>query len=623
MTGLTDLFELHHDGALAENYPRLPGLLAELTAEELVRAGHLLSRVDADEVLAAQPDQRAVTTVITGPGTLDGLVAPMTAETARHGLLLRPVLAGFDSYVFVLSGDDPEIARHQPDLVLCVLDPSMITRELAVPWEAEDAERVLAEKLDLLEQLVAGFTARSDATLVLNTFPLPHELSAALVDRRSRARLSIAWHEAEVRLLRLAGEHPSVVVIDLDSLVAEGIPLTEPRMSVYAGAYLSEELLVRYAREAGHVARQITGLTKKCLVLDLDQTLWDGILAEDGPDGIAVGGGGRGDAFQAFQRVVKQIGSRGVLLAAVSKNEAEDVRAAFRAHPGMPLSEDDFVRITANWDPKHQNLTELAEALNIGVDSFVFADDSPYECGLVRRGLPGTAVVGLTEEPAWHPRDLLRDNWFTVTELTGEDRTRGVKYKQEVARKTFLSTFSSIEDYLRELDVTVHLGVATAAQAGRVAQMSLRTNQFNLTTHRLQHQDVTRLLADEDSIVFTIASRDRFGDNGIVGAVFYRRDGELAWIDNFLLSCRVFSRGIEQACLAAVLDHAFATGVHEMRAIYRPSLKNAVVREFYPRYGFTTHDHDDERTVFRHDLALPVEIPKHVRFTGEIERPVR
>jgi FkbH-like protein len=151
----------------------------------------------------------------------------------------------------------------------------------------------------------------------------------------------------------------------------------------------------------------------------------------------------------------------------------------------------------------------------------------------------------------------------------------------------------------------------------------LRTNQFNLTTRRLQQQDVTALLSGPDTTVFTVRSGDRFGDNGIVGAVFYRRDGELAWIDNFLLSCRVFSRGIEQTCLAAVLEHAVATGVREVRAEYRPSAKNTAVREFYPRYGFTTYDDNKERTVFRHDLARPVEAPAHVRFSGDVERTAR
>jgi FkbH-like protein len=615
-----ELLALHRSGSLAAGYPLVAGLLTGMSDDELQRAGRLLSRVDADTVLAEHPGQRAVTVALTGSGTLAGLLAPLTAETARHGLLLRPVVDDFNGYVFSLSDSESEIRHAEPDVVVCLLDPFTVTDELPVPWTVEDVERVLAEKTGLIERLVARFTAANKATLVVNTFPLPHELSSALVDHRSRARLSVAWREAMIRLLRLTESHPSVVVLDLDPLVAEGLAVTEPRLAVYAKAHLSAELLARCAREVGHVVRQAAGLTKKCLVVDLDQTLWDGVLAEDGPDGIEVGEGHRGEAFTAFQKVVKQIGAQGILLAAVSKNDHNEVRQVFRQHPGMVLREDDFVQITANWRPKHENLQDLAAVLNLDTDSFVFADDSPYERGLVRRELPGVAVVDLDDEPALHIRKLLHDGWFSVREMTDEDLTRGEKYRQEVVRKDFLNTFSSLDDYLRELEVTVHLGTADSAQVARISQMSLRTNQFNLTTRRLQQQDVAALLSGVDTAVFTVRTSDRFGDNGIVGVVFYRREGDLAWIDNFLLSCRVFSRGIEQACLAAVLRYARSTGARDLRALYRPSAKNQAVSDFYPRYGFTVYDRTAEQVVFRHDLAELTAVPEHVRFTDDFER---
>ncbi|WP_242884828.1 HAD-IIIC family phosphatase [Actinomadura litoris] len=612
-----ELTSLHRSGRVPAEFPRLPRLLDGATPDELARAGRLLAAVDPGEVLREHPGTPVLKAAVTGHGTLSGLVPSLTAELARHGTLLRPAVSDFDSYVFDLS--DPEGFAGDADVVLCVLDHDIVTGELPVPWKVTDLERVLAKKVSLVAGLAGRFAAASRATLVLNTLPLPRSVPAQLVDHRSRALAGAAWREANARLLRLTAEHSGVVVVDLDPLTSEGVPVTDPRLSVYAKAHLAPGLLAAYAREVGHLARHLTGRGKKCLVLDLDDTVWGGILGEDGAEGIEVGHSPRGEAFTAFQRVAKQITAQGVLLAAVSKNDLEPVREVLRDHPGMVLREEDFVRVVANWRPKHDNLRELAADLNIGVDAFVFADDSPYERGLVRRELPGVAVVDLDREPAGHPGALLADGWFDTVELSDEDHARPARYRQEMARRDFLESFDSIEEYLRELGVTVRMARAASRELPRLSQITLRTNQFNLTTRRLQQADVEALAADPRAFPLAVHASDRMGDNGVVGAVFARRDGGTVHIDNFLLSCRVFSRGIEQACLAALLRHAKDTGAAEVRASYRPSAKNGKVKDFYPRSGFVPVAEDDGGTHFRHDLAELPEPPEHVRLTTDFE----
>jgi FkbH-like protein len=279
----------------------------------------------------------------------------------------------------------------------------------------------------------------------------------------------------------------------------------------------------------------------------------------------------------------------------------------------MTLREDDFVRIAANWRPKHENLAELADALNLGVDSCVFVDDSPYEVGLVREKLPGVAVVHVDGDPALHVERLLRDGWFDTRELTAEDRGRVAKYRDELARQDFLAGFDSIQDYLRELKVTVRLGDVADREVPRVAQLTQRTNQFNLTTRRLQQPEVRALRDDPASLVLAIHAGDRFGDNGLVGAVFARRDGDALHIDNYVLSCRVFSRGIEQACLAVLLDHARAAGATAVYGYYRPTARNGIVGDLYRHHGFSETDRSGDGTaVFRHDLSTPLERPEHL-----------
>ncbi|MFD5654868.1 HAD-IIIC family phosphatase [Streptomyces sp. NPDC127039] len=616
-----ELAALHREGLLAARYPRVRGLLAQLDDAGLARAGHLLARLDADEVLAAHPDTPAPLVAVTGHGTLSSLPSALTAQAARHGLLAQVELSDFDSWVFDLVTPDSALYTRRPAFVLCVLDAALVADELPLPWTAEDAERVLGEKVALVERAAEVFTrAAPGATLVLNTLPLPRELTAQLVDLRSRARLGAAWREANARLLRLSERWPRTVTVDLDPLLAEGLPARDVRQSVYAKAHLSPELLAAYAREVGHLLRQFAGGGKKVLALDLDGTLWGGVLGEAGPEGIEVAGGYRGEAFQRFQRVARQLSAQGLLLAAVSKNDLEPVVRVLRDHPELAVREEDFVQVRADWRPKHENLTELAADLNLSVDSVVFVDDSSFERGLVRRELPGVAVVAVGDEPARHVGDLLRDGWFDVLELTAEDRARPARYREERARRDFLDDFDSLEGYLRELGVTVTVAPATAAQLPRVSQITLRTNQFNLTTERLQTADVQALAQAPDADVLVIASGDRFGDNGLVGAVLLHRDGDTVRVDNFLLSCRVFSRGIEQAVLAAVLAHARDTGARQVLGRYVPSAKNGKVADFYPRSGFTAvpGPADGPGELFRHDLAQVPKPPEHIRLTARL-----
>ncbi|WP_234434449.1 HAD-IIIC family phosphatase [Streptomyces sp. NRRL F-5126] len=613
-----ELLRLLSTGEAVVRYPRVADLLATVEPPAFARACHQLARLDPDAVLEAHPDRASVTVAITGHGTLSTLVPPLTGELARHGILLRPHVSDFGSYIFDLLNPDSDLYSQRADLTLCVLDPMIVFDEVPVPWRSADVQRVFDEKLRTLERIAATFGAGGHGTLVLNTLPLPRQFTAQLVDHRSRSELGAVWREANARLLRMAASAPGLVVIDTDPLVAEGVTVTDARMSTYAKAHLSADLLARYAREIGHLARHSVGKSKKALVLDLDGTLWGGVLGDDGVEGIELSGSPKGEAFNGVQRVVKQIGSQGVLLAVVSKNEIDLVREAFRDRRDSELREDDFVRVIANWRPKHDNLKELAQAVNLGVDSFVFVDDSPLECGLVRSELPGVSVVRVDGDPALHVEKILRDGWFDTPQLTAEDQQRVVRYQEELVRKDFLDSFDSVQDFLRELKVTVRLAPVRDTEIPRVSQLTLRTNQFNLTTRRLQQAQVQELAAAPAARVLTIHSGDRFGDNGLVGAVFTRQDEDTLHIDNFVLSCRVFSRGIEQTALAAVLEQARTDGMRAVYGTYRPSKKNGAVRDLYPRYGFTPEAEDGDTLVFRHDLRRLPDRPEHVSLHEEL-----
>jgi FkbH-like protein len=619
------LSELFREGDLAVRYPEVPALLAGLDYLETTRAGQLLGRLDPADVLGLHPATKTIKVAITGHGSAAPFQPALTAELARHGLLARIDVSPFGSYRFDLADPAGRLYAGKPDITICLLDAGVVFDELAVPWGPEDVRRVFAEKLRTMEQIVATFAKTGHGTLVVNTMPLPFEIAAQLVDYRSRAALGAAWREGNARLLGLMEADPAVVVLDLEPM-ADELRLSDQRFRLYAGAPFTTELMARYAREVGHLANGLVGQGRKCLVLDLDGTMWDGVLGEDGVDGIGISDSTRGQAFRAFQRVVKQIGAQGVLLAVVSKNEVSAVREVLRNRTDMILREDDFVRIAANWRPKHENLAELAQALNLGLDSFVFVDDSPHECGLVRRELPGVAVVCVDGDPALHAGRLLQDGWFTTREATAEDRARTERYRDELVRKDFLDGFESIEDYLRELGIVVRVRCAGPGDVPRLSQLTLRTNQFNLTTRRLQQPEVSALLREPGRLVLAVDASDRFGDNGLVGAVFVHREGDVLRIDNFLLSCRVFSRGIEQGCLAVLFEYAVATGVTAVFGEYRRTAKNGIVGDLYPRYGFRpvpAAAGDDGIARFRHDLREPLERPAHLQLEADFSGGAR
>ena len=620
------LCALNARGGLANGFSSLPGLLAELAAGEngaadLARAGQVLARVDPEQILAAHPDTAVVGIAVAGHSTVGPIAGPLSAELARHGFALRLSFGDFDGYLRELRDTGSHLYSPGTDLALVVLDAQAVFDELPAAWRVEDLERAAAAKLSQLTALVDRFTAHEGtATLVLNTLPLHRHHTHQLVDLKSRAALGIVWREFNAGLLRLAAAHERVGVVDVDPLVAHGGPVNDPRMASYAKANLGEELLGAYAREIGHLVRTLKGRSKKVLVVDLDNTMWDGILGEDGADGIAAATTFRGEAFGNFQRIVKQIGSQGVLLAVSSKNDHEPVIEVLRTHPDMQLRDTDFVLINANWKPKDANLRDIADRLNLGVDSFVFVDDSPFETGLVSSTLPEVAVVRLDEEPALHIERLLSDGWFDVRELTAEDRERGTLYRVEADRQDLWDSSTSVEEYLDKLGVKVYVSTVGEGDLARVAQLTLRTNQFNLTTERLQPAEVRARIDDPDHLVLSIRSGDRFGDNGVVGSLFAHREGDRLHIDNLILSCRVFARGIEQTAVATLLAHARdVLGVSAVTAAYRPTKKNQQVRNFWPGLGFEQTGQTAEGELgFAHPLRELPEIPAHLHFEARL-----
>ncbi len=330
------------------------------------------------------------------------------------------------------------------------------------------------------------------------------------------------------------------------------------------------------------------GLTKKCLVLDLDNTCWGGVIGDDGLGGIRLGqGDAEGEAFVAFQQYAKALKQRGVLLAVCSKNEERIAREVFEKHTEMVLRMDDIACFVANWNDKAANLREIARRLNIGLNSLVFVDDNPAERALVRQLAPEVAVPEVPDDPASFIEAIEPYCYFQTLAIAQEDLQRAEYYRSNARREEALSGSANVEEYLRSLAMTARIGPVTAMSLERTAQLINKSNQFNLTTRRRSAAEVSALAADPQWLTRTVSLTDRFGDNGLIGVLLAKIEGDDLVIDTWLMSCRVLKRGVETLLNNNLCRWAAARGLKRICGEYLPTSKNDLVREHYAGLGYT------------------------------------
>jgi FkbH-like protein len=604
-SALQQIQELKRSNKLAVEFTQVLSLLNELkNKEEIARVGQLLNNINSQEVVANHADVKTIKIAFTGNFVLQPIKPFLNYFHLRSNILVDSLFSDYGQYTYEILNSGSDVYNYKPNITVCLLSEHVIFDEVSTPWRLDDIEKALQAKVQHITTLANQYANNSQGLLILNTIPLSSNRLNQIIDYKSKAILSSLWKEFNANILKISAQLKSVIVIDLDPLVADANGLSDDRMSQYTKMHMTESLLSNYAEEISKISRAIVGQSKKCLVLDLDNTLWQGILGDDGFHGIEVSETLVGEAYHKFQCVIKQLADQGVLLTINSKNDQDNVINVLQNHPQMVLNDTDFVKICANWFPKHENIQTISESLNLNPDSFVFVDDSDFERNLLRYKLPKVRVIDLEDDPATFASSLLKDGWFNTLEITKEDYSRGEKYKTEVDRQDFLSKFDSIEDYLKELKIKVNLFTPQAEDIGRISQLTLRTNQFNMTTKRYQEAEVSHILETKTTTIIGIHAQDHFGDNGIVGCVFLRHshDNQELYIENFLLSCRVFSRGIENITLEHILQTAKQAGIKRVYAEYSPTAKNQKVRDFYTKHGFVAVNNTDTGVLYEHSL---------------------
>jgi FkbH-like protein len=569
----------------------------QLDAEEVDRAGRLI-RKELNRPEASRPDVRLL---LLGQCTTSWLATALTAVGWGRGGAVAVAEGEYDNVLQELMA--PELRGSKPDVVVLL------------PWNQRllsgDARRVPQRRIDeevaFWERAWALIAQRYGARIVQVGYDWM--LPGALGQHLGGAG------DGDLAVVRRTNEAlRSAIPVDSYFLDLEGVAgvvgrerFYDPRRYFWTKQPFSEHGTLRLAEHLWAGVRAVTTGPKKVLALDLDNTLWGGVVGETGPLGIALGETPDGEAYLAFQRHIKELARRGIVLAVCSKNNPEDARAAFATNTNMVLALDDFARFEASWHHKPAVLARIAEALRLGLDSFVFFDDNAAEREHVRRALPEVEVVEVPADPAEYVRALQAGHWFESVTLTRADEERTQQYQQENARAHLQQASESLEDYLRSLMMRAEVRPIDDADFPRVVQLIGKTNQFNLTTRRHGTAEVRRLLATPGAIGLTLRVGDRFGDHGLMAVLLAEPTGaeptSTLRIDTWLMSCRVINRTVEQYLFNALVERSLAMGYRDLIGEYIPTPKNAPTADLYDRLGFE-RDPTSEPDLVRYRLAL-------------------
>ncbi|HUG37118.1 MAG TPA: HAD-IIIC family phosphatase [Candidatus Limnocylindrales bacterium] len=515
----------------------------------------------------------------------DALIALAFAE----GLRVEVYQAGFGQFRQEILDAGSGLYAFAPDVAVLALEGKDVAPAVYAPDAADGApEAAAAEVGQELSRLARTFRERSAATLLVHTFAPPTWRRLGILDGHAGAGQADLVAGMNAALAALCRDTASMYAVDYAGLVqrAGALAWYDDRMEQYARAPVAQALLPRLAAEYVKYLRAVTGKARKCLVLDLDNTLWGGIVGEDGPRGIKLGPEYPGCAYVAFQHAVRGLKQRGVILAVASKNNPADVDEVFAGNPHMVLGREDFSVLRIGWGAKSRSIAEIARHLNIGLEHVVFADDSQAECDEVAHALPTVTVLSLPAAPEGLVRALLEPGFFDGLSVSAEDRRRGELYQQRDQAEDLRAESASLEDFYRRLEMEVIFAPVGPASLTRAAQLTQKTNQFNVTTTRYSEAEMRERQADPEWLVSTVQVRDRFGDNGIVGVMMARTRAQELLIDTLLLSCRVIGRTVETAMLAHLSEHAAGRGATRVRGRIIPTAKNEPARDLYDRHGF-------------------------------------
>lgn len=572
---------------------------------------------DAEEILKKKKSIKRELLTAPGESFIDKKIAILGGFTTSnirlilelflldHGIRPQFYESEYNQYYQDALFPGAELTEFAPDVIYVCTCNRNITVYPKLSDSKEQIEALLDNEEQKLTAVWESLAEKFHCPVIQNNFEMPY---TRLLGNRDAWDIHGATHFLSVlneRIYAYAGTHENFYVCDLNYIAADyGLQkFSDPfywHMYKYAVAVPAIPYL---AHNVANMIKSIFGKNKKGLVLDLDNTLWGGVIGDDGVDNIVLGPEeSEGQAYSDFQRFVKNYKQLGIVLNIDSKNDEDNALAGLR-HPDSELSPDDFICIKANWEPKDRNLASIASELNLLPESLVFVDDNPAERHIVTEQLPGVIAPEIGEIYQY-PGIIDRSGFFEVTSLSADDLKRNEMYRENAKRARLEAAFDNYENYLLSLDMRAVIRPFEAVYMARIAQLTNKSNQFNLTTRRFTQNDIEAMAADERFLTLYGKLMDRFGDNGVVSVVIGRIDGNICHIDLWLMSCRVLKRDMEFAMMDTLAQLCIDRGITQIKGYYYPTAKNHMVEHFYDLQGFALESADEVgNTVWKLDLT--------------------
>ncbi|ATW26963.1 HAD-IIIC family phosphatase [Candidatus Formimonas warabiya] len=560
-----------------------------------------------------------------GNCTTDYLARFLKEECKKNDIGANIYNCPYNQYHQETLNTESGFYRSQPELTVLFLEGS----ELFPDWYTFTTLTSSPEKkYALMESIFESITAVVDSIhtnsatkIILHNFKIPYFSPLGILDSKNYPGLKDMIALLNLKLGEWAKDKDYVYLFDYGGLCAHfGYEnATDPKMYYIAKNTISFPFTKILVREYMRYIAPFKFMTKKCLVLDLDNTLWGGVAGEDGISGIKLDLAGPGKSFYDFQREILNLYHKGIILAVNSKNNAEDALEIIENHPHMVLRKHHFSSLRMNWQDKVANIKEIAQELNIGMDSMVFFDDNPVEREYVKSMLPEVTVADVPDDTSKYADTLKKMIEFEFFKITDEDLNRNQMYEANQKRLESQQQFQNLEDYLASLQIKVILQHANSFSIPRIAQLTQKTNQFNMTTKRYTQTEIENMARSNNFLVFSCTVLDKFGDNGIVGVCIIELKDDTAHIDTFLMSCRVLGRNVEYALMNKIVSLLKEKGIKTVFGLYLRTEKNRANENFYAQAGFSPESVNEKGTLYRISTEQKLEHIPYIDFVLENE----
>ena len=481
-----------------------------------------------------------------------------------------------------------ELYTYQPDIVVIFQSTHKLLGKYN-KLQPDQYSNLAEDQLQLINNIYSTITAALTTKVIIYNYPEIDDSVFGNYANKAEQAFLFQLRKLNYQLMVYATQNPDIYLCDISSIqnqVGKAF-MFQPSVYISTEMVISIDALPLIASRTIDIISALYSNFKKCLILDLDNTLWGGIIGDDGIENIQIGSLGIGKAFTEFQYWIKKLKNRGIILAVCSKNTEAVAKEAFEKHPDMVLKLADIAAFKINWENKVDNIRQIQSVLNIGFDAMVFLDDNPFERNMVKESIPAITVPELPEDPANYLEYLYSLNLFETVSFSQEDATRTQQYQKEALRNTTQALYTNESDYLKSLNMLSAVHGFNKFNTPRVAQLSQRSNQYNLRTIRYTEGGIEMLINQPDYFSFAFTLEDRFGDNGLISFIILKKESpEILFIDNWVMSCRVLKRGMEDFALNTIVMFAKQSGYTWLQGEYLPTAKNQLVKDHYQQLGF-------------------------------------